>query len=279
MKNYFVWGGSVVKADSKYHMFASRWPENTGFPEGYFNNSEIVRAEADTPSGPYHFKEIVISKRKGNYWDSLMAHNPYLVQFENKYILYYIGKKDADSDRKIGYAVADNIKGPWDRIDQPIKLTSDANNPAPFIETDGSVKLVFRDKKLRMGIATADRFDSNYSISSFDLFPGIRLEDPCIYYQNGIYHIICEDNQGKISGHTRWGVHLVSESGITNWKKGDPLIAYNHTITRENGEKFTFDRRERPQLIFDEKGNITHLITAVLSGGNTWCLVEPIKKH
>ena len=35
MDGYFIWGGSVIKAGPKYNMFASRWPEETGFPGGY----------------------------------------------------------------------------------------------------------------------------------------------------------------------------------------------------------------------------------------------------
>ncbi|MCC2685873.1 MAG: hypothetical protein K0R75_2772, partial [Paenibacillaceae bacterium] len=60
MEGYFVWCGSVIRAeDKKYHMFASRWPKSTGFPNGYRRNSEIVRAVSDTPEGPYQFQEVV----------------------------------------------------------------------------------------------------------------------------------------------------------------------------------------------------------------------------
>ncbi|MBI5396833.1 MAG: hypothetical protein HZA91_16175, partial [Verrucomicrobia bacterium] len=55
MDGYFVWCGSVIKVDDSYHMFASRWPVATKFPEGYRQNSEIVRAVASRPEGPYKF--------------------------------------------------------------------------------------------------------------------------------------------------------------------------------------------------------------------------------
>lgn len=63
MDGYFVWCGSVLKVGRTYHMFASRWPVPTGFPDGYRQHSEIVRAVASRPEGPYHFQEVIISKR------------------------------------------------------------------------------------------------------------------------------------------------------------------------------------------------------------------------
>jgi hypothetical protein len=44
MEGYWVWCGSVIRVDSLYHLFASRWPKTGPFPEGYKTNSEIVRA-------------------------------------------------------------------------------------------------------------------------------------------------------------------------------------------------------------------------------------------
>ena len=56
MEGYFVWGGSLIKAGDEYHLFASRWPEETRFPQGYRDHSEIVRASAKTPLWPYTFR-------------------------------------------------------------------------------------------------------------------------------------------------------------------------------------------------------------------------------
>lgn len=60
MESWFVWGGSVIKVGDTFHLFASRWPEETGFPNGYRSHSQIVRAtakdrmaEADRFDGTY----------------------------------------------------------------------------------------------------------------------------------------------------------------------------------------------------------------------------------
>ena len=41
MDDYFVWCGSVIRAeDGRYPMFASRWPKATKFPDGYRQNMD-----------------------------------------------------------------------------------------------------------------------------------------------------------------------------------------------------------------------------------------------
>jgi hypothetical protein len=99
MDGYFVWCGSVIKVGNAYEMFASRWPTSTKFPEGYRQHSEIVRAEASRPEGPYVFKEVVIGKRAAGKWDSAMAHNPAIYKVGGTFVLFYIGS-DVGSNRK-----------------------------------------------------------------------------------------------------------------------------------------------------------------------------------
>ena len=153
MPGYFVWGGSLIKVDNQYHLFASRWPTwsalgiapddrgNVSMLGNYRNHSEIVRAVSDNPLGPYEFVEVVVSGRGGDVWDGQMCHNPKILKAGEKYVLYYIGRSPDHPQRKIGYAWAESIEGPWHRVDQQILLTDDANNPAPYIHEDGRVLL------------------------------------------------------------------------------------------------------------------------------------------
>ena len=88
--------------------------------------------------------------------------------------------------------------------------------------------------------------------------------------------MICEDNVGGVSGHTRWGVYLTSEDGVTDWHPTDPIVVYNHSITWSDGTGIHCQRRERPQLRIDEHGHLTHLFTSILFQGNTWNQAVPI---
>jgi methylthioribose-1-phosphate isomerase len=119
MDGYFVWCGSVIKADNTYQLFASRWPVPTSFPDGYRTHSEIVRAVATKPEGPYIFQEVVIGPRAAGKWDSGMAHNPAIYHVDGTFVLYYIGSDVGSRYRQIGVATATAIAGPWTRRDQP----------------------------------------------------------------------------------------------------------------------------------------------------------------
>lgn len=278
---YFVWCGSLIKADGEYHLLASRWPEFTGFPDGYRGHSEIVRATADSAEGPYAFREVVVAGRGEPYWDGKMCHNPKIVKTGDTYVLYYIGSACGSKLRKVGYAWSVSVAGPWSRVDEPIPLGEDANNPAPFVHDDGSVLLAYRDQSLHMHIARAPSFRGPYQMVAQDIFPQGRLEDPDLLFLQGAYHMVMEDNQGLLTGHERYGGHLVSHDGVA-WRPHSQSTVYTHDIQFEDGTSITAERRERPELFCDSvrdatKGEEpTHLISSVLSQGKTCCVIQPI---
>jgi len=279
MEGYFVWGGSLIKVGDRYHLFASRWPKATRFPQGYRDHSEIVRATASTPLGPYTFQEVVVAGRGGSWWDGKMCHNPKIVRAGDTYVLYYIGSAVGSGLRKCGYAWSKSIAGPWNRCDQPLPFGEDHNNPAPYVHDDGRVLIAFRDRELNMFVATADAFNGTYKIVSKDLFP-FRVEDPDLYFAHGRYHMIAEDNAGGLTGAVRHGAHLISTDGH-QWTPADPVKVYDHTLRWTDGTSTHAERRERPELFnanAKRKGNgdPTHLLTAVLVDGHTWCHIQPI---
>ena len=279
MDGYFVWGGSVVKVGQEYHLFASRWPRETGFPQGYRSHSEIVRATAKTPLGPYTFREVVLAGRGGTWWDGKMCHNPKIVKAGDTYVLYHIGSAVGSSLRKCGYAHAKAVEGPWTRMEQPLPFGEDHNNPAPYIHPDGRVLVAFRDRQLNMYVASAPAFDGPYEIAARHLFP-FKIEDPDLFFCGDRYHMIVEDNVGKLTGHVRHGGHLLSEDGL-HWKPADPVRIYDHTLRWTDGTTTHADRRERPELFnanAERKGNgdPTHLLTGVQVGDRTWCHIQPI---
>jgi hypothetical protein len=284
MEGYWVWGGSMIKVGSTYHLFASRWKKDGPFPEGYRQNSEIVRATSSSPTGPFSFQEVVIGERDSLYWDSNMSHNPTIHKIGNEYVLFYIGSDFTTANsatkgllRRVGYASSKKITGPWKRSDKPV-IDSESNNPALLIE-ESKVKLVYRDSDLKVFIAEADNYKGPYILNNDNAWSACKLEDFYIFRAGNQYHIICEDNVGGVSGHVRWGVHLVSENGITGWQKYDPVVVYDHDILMEDNSVLKCVRRERPQLLI-EKGKITCLINGVFDGNNSWCqpviLKEPI---
>lgn len=285
MDGYWIWGGSIIKVGSTYHLFASRWKKDGPFPEGYRQNSEIVRATSLSPLGPFNFEEVVIGERDSSFWDSNMSHNPAIHKIGNEFVLFYIGsdfttygKNSGNLLRRIGYATSISIYGPWKRSEKPV-IDAESNNPA--LLADGkTVKLLYRDSNLRIFLAESNSYKGPFTTINDNLWPECKLEDFYLFKTKDQYHIICEDNVGRVSGHERWGVHLFSENGKDKWKIYDPVVVYDHDILYEDGSVLHCQRRERPQLLV-QKGQITHLVTGVYDGKDSWCqpvqLVSPVK--
>ena len=283
MDGYWVWGGSLIKADSGYHLFASRWPKTSHFPEGYRNHSEIVRASSKSALGPFIFEEVIIGERDSIFWDANMAHNPTIHKIGDEYVLFYIGSDfttyqegSKNLFRSVGYASSKSINGPWKRSDKPI-INSESNNPAIVVDK-GSIKLMFRNSQLRIYIAESESYKGPYTIVNDNVWPECKLEDFYLFKANNQYHMIAEDNVGGVSGHERWGIHLYSNDGIKNWKKYDPLIVYDHDILLENDSVIHCNRRERVQLLI-ENNEITHITTSVYDGENSWTQPVRLKEY
>jgi hypothetical protein len=282
MEGYWVWGGSMVKVDGEYHLFASRWPKEAAFPDGYRSQSEIVRATSANPLGPFKFEEVVIGERDSSFWDANMAHNPTIHKIGDDYVLFYIGSDFTTQLpgtqallRRVGYATAKSVSGPWERSPRPV-ISYESNNPALLVNGN-RVLLLFRDEKLQTYMATADTYQGPFVVKNNNVWPDMKIEDFYLFRSAEGYHMICEDNVGGISGHVRWGVHLFSENGINNWLEYSPLIVYDHDLAVDNDSIIHCVRRERPQLLI-EKNKITYLITSVFDGTDSWC--QPVKlKH
>lgn len=277
MDGYFIWCGSVIFASGEYNMFASRWRENLKFPEGYMVGSEIVHAVSPNPEGPFVYKKTILSTRHRGWWDSQFAHNPQIVKIGNTYVLYYIGAATNNrQQRRIGYAATRNLNDKWERQNKCIDLgRDDCNNPAAYVNRDGSVLLAFRWGNQRIGIARADRYDGKYTVLNEDIIPNIIAEDPFLYMNGNHYEMIVEDGKGALTGHERYGAILESTDGV-DWKVKKHCLAYDHTLIYSDLSIIKAERRERPQLLFNKTGKPTHLYTGVLYEGKTWNVCQPL---
>lgn len=201
LEGYWVWDPSVIRGeDGRYHLFASRWPKDITFHPGWMTNSEVIRAVADRPQGPFTFKEVVLPARGVEFWDGRSTHNPTIRRHGGNYLLFYMGSTHPLGDaprgerfeltdprciagragKRIGLAIAPSLEGPWERFERPILdvrpgtffsfLTS---NPAPVVHADGSVLLVFKARRYEpdgthgrmvFGVAKAPHYRGPYSV-------------------------------------------------------------------------------------------------------------------
>lgn len=280
MEGYHIWCGSAIRGeDGKYYLFASRWPRETRFPQGYMFHSEIVLAVTDDLTKPFEYVKTIIGQRDRKYWDGQMAHNPQIMKISDEYALFYIGCCDGTAEtRAIGCARAKELTGEWIRPDQPLRLPPNANNPAVCPAPDGSLMMIFRDGSLHVSAARAEKLGEEFEVLKYDLFPQTALEDFFLFRKDGHWEMLLEDNRGGLTGHERFGAHLISEDCV-NWRTADPVIAYDHTLRYNDGTCLQAERRERPQLLFNEQGEAIALFNGVLIDDHTWNFVQPVDRY
>jgi hypothetical protein len=302
MDGYWVWCGSVIKGDDgKYHMFASRWPKDITFHPGWMTNSEVVRAVADKPEGPYVFKEVVLPARGVQYWDGRSTHNPSITKHGDTYLLYYMGSTHplgdaprgekfdlndprcivARANKRIGLAVSKSLSGPWTRFDKPILDTKPGtyysfltSNPAPSVSEDGSALLIFKarryDEKGRhgamvLGLARAKNFLGPYEVVSKEPLFGPdhfgEVEDPFVW-------------QGPDGGYELIAKDMTGNltgekhAGIyalspdgEHWKLAPNPKAYSRKVRWDDGTEQVMGQLERPFLLI-EKGRPVFMFAA-----------------
>lgn len=302
MEGYWVWCGSVIKGDDgKYHMFSSRWPKDITFHPGWMTSSEIVRAVADKPEGPYTFQEVVLPARGIEYWDGRATHNPAIARHGDTYVLYYMGSTHpladaprgekfplddpraivARSMKRVGIATAKSPSGPWTRYDRPILETKPGtfysfltSNPAPVIHDDGSVYLMFKARRYEggkhsamvLGAARAKHYLGPYEVVVTEpLFSPTKMgevEDPFVWKTPGGYEMVAKDMSGKLTGEKHAGIHARSKDGI-EWSVAGK--AWSRQVTWDDGTEQQMGQLERPCLLI-ENGKPVFLFAATGDG-------------
>lgn len=304
MDDFWIWCPSVIQAeDGTWHMFASRWPAALPMHPGWLTHSEVIRATATDPTGPYTVAEVVLPARGPEHWDGRATHNPRIHAVDGRFYLFYTGityPQDpppldrslalddpavgaARASKRIGVAVADSLTGPWTRPDGPALDVAEGtfysyltSNPAPLRTAEGRDLLAFKSRAttadggygaMSLGMATAERPEGPYRvISDAPLFEDLgEFEDPFFWEASDGFHIIAKDMYGQVTGQRGGGAHFVSADALT-WTLGTPAVAWRREVRFDDGRTVTFGNVERPSVLRAADGTITHLIGAVSDG-------------
>ncbi len=307
--DFWIWGSSVIKGeDGKYHMFASRWPKEVDFG-CWVTNSEVVRAVSDTPAGPYKFEEVVLPVRGPEFFDGMCTHNPRIIKYKDKYLLYHMGttydfpRPDKENpsptsenwgkawmNKRIGLAIGDSVYGPWERVDTPVIEprpghwdASITSNPAAAVDPKtGKILLMYKSSTdglvppLLLGVSMADSPRGEYKRLSEE--PIFRFETP----DNNLIdvedpYIWWAGDRYEAVVKDRSGKICGEEGGGVhvwskdgvNWNLFDKLKAYSRYITWDDGTKTHQNHFERP-FVLVEDGKPTHLFAAVGNGPKAW---------
>ncbi|MCF7838248.1 MAG: glycoside hydrolase family protein [Candidatus Marinimicrobia bacterium] len=314
MEDFWIWCGSVVRGeDRRYHMFASRWPKAYPFYSGYLYFSEIVRAVADRPAGPYQFQEVVLPARGTQFWDGQMTHNPVVVRQGDQYLLFHIGttfsgpkptpaelRQEPSGGRaanvpSIGLATARSVFGPWQRRDQPILTPrpdhwdhSVITNPAPCVLANGRIFMLYRSYGAQIGAACAAGPDVPFvRLGEAPVVPFSgpnRIEDMCVWQTGDRFEMLAKDltPDGALCGEIHAGLHAFSDDGLT-WTLAKPAKAYSRQVLWADGATTIQGCLERPQILIED-GQPTHLFAATGDGPGgfnhctkTWNMAIPLR--
>lgn len=303
-EGWWVWCPSIIRGpDGLWHMFASRWPGWLPMHPGWMTNSEVVRATAANPEGPYTYAGTVLPARGPEYWDGCSTHNPTIREHGGRYYLFYTGITHpfrplapgealtiqdprclvSRSMKRVGVAWADRLEGPWHRSESPLLpvrpetfysfLTS---NPSPWIFPDGRTFMLFKSRKwvgpshsaMMIGLAAADQPGGPFSVQGGGPLFGSNhfgeLEDPFLWHDGNRFHVLAKDMSGGLTGQPGAGFHGVS-GDARNWESGDPPVAFRREILREGGKIESVGSLERPFLLIQD-GRPTHLCAASSNG-------------
>ena len=265
-EDHWVWCGSVVRSheDGRYHMFASRWPRTLAMSPHWLFNSEVVRASAAAPEGPYRFDEVVLPRRGPESFDGMNTHNPSVKFWNGTYYLYYMGATYDDgpppgpgepvpheryvatwNNKRIGLATSRSVFGPWTRRDTPLLLPrpgkwdrTATTNPSAAILPDGTTYMIYKSRAgdgapLQLGIAVAPRPDGPFERltdgPAFDFGdPHLHVEDPFLWRQDGRFHVILKDDYKPRAGEpfAAPGGGLTGEWGAGVYATSDDCVAW-----------------------------------------------------
>lgn len=299
-KGFYTWCGSMIRGeDDKSYLFYSRWPYEKKMA-GWVRYSEIACAVADDPMGPYRPHSVAIKGRGGDFFDAGAAHNPHIHRFGSRYYLYYMGAGEKGNfnasrmSQRIGVAVADNLTGPWQRDEKPLIDVTPGSFDSKMVTNPsvaffkGRYVMVYKaqgdDGKVLHGVAFADAPDGPFQKHGKPIFThpdhSFPAEDPFIFVYRGSLYAILSDH-AAFTGIKQALCLFRSEDGI-DWKPAEHPLVSDRTVLWADGTSETLADLERPQMVFDDKGEPMILFCAATRGqrspGNTFNIQIPLQK-
>jgi hypothetical protein len=247
MQHWNYWDGQIIKApDGKYHLFASRWNQARG--HGGWFGSQAVHAVSDHLMGPYVDKGLCWPDDAGGRGHNVGA----LTLPDGSYAVY------VSETRPCEVYVSKSLDGPWEHHGT-ITVEGDprwhASNVSIMARPDGKFEFTERDGR----IFISDKgILGPYQPQGDSVFPkGIpNLEDPCIWYSGGLYHITVN------SWSTRKAYHLTSADGIHDWTNRGVAYDPREAIVRyADGTVNHWNKVERPS-VYIENGHVAAMTLA-----------------
>ncbi len=241
------WDGKILQGpDSRYHLYAGRWPQNKGFADwpnsvivGSVSDGALVGSYLPTTTAPFSGKEQnvtgivlnngtnVLLRSPGNIYQSASLADPWTS--EGALVVTANGSTISTATTE-NQSIWQSATGSFLIISRTFQeMTSDTNILGPYLIQ-----------------ATIPSLQSQ------------GYEDPVVWCSGGQYHLIAN------MYNARKAMHFTSADGITNWKNMG--LAYDPTtdfIRYTDGTVNHWYKMERPG-VFMESGHVTAFTFAVI---------------
>lgn len=292
VEGYHCWGPQIVKGDDeKYYLIYSRWAKQGG---DWMTTSEVAVAIADQVEGPYRHLKVLLKGRGPGHWDELMAHNPKLKRFGDKYYLYYISSKDGPTrghirdSQRIGVAVSTSLLGPYIPSESPIvepqaPIHNITVNPGVVQMPDGRYLMILKgDIKPKKPEDRMPQRVQGLAISKspegpFEVLPEVAIQD-IDTEDASIWH---DANRKKFFAvfHAHKYIGLIESNDGRNWQAAEHYTITGNELQRADGSALkTRAPLQRPS-IYLENSEPRALCLAVPKPGDWHCVIVPLKKQ
>ncbi|GBG26210.1 Hypothetical Protein FCC1311_024312 [Hondaea fermentalgiana] len=156
---------------------------------------------------------------------------------------------------------AESLAGPWQSHEAAISFdVGDNANPSPVVFPNGTVLILFHALNFAIAESVGTDWRGPYKLRSTKACGA--GEDPFLYIdQRGYFH--CLSHAAPFSHPRSSIVHSFSRDGYTWTVSKTGATAGSEIDYGAAHGKVLFSKRERPKLMFNEKREITHLISGV----------------
>jgi hypothetical protein len=256
-----TWNGAILRgADGIYHLY------NPLYPVGALGGTTtLMHGTSKTVAGPYQWPK------------SAFITIPTLGAFDGPKSLVYTEQNRTKYSLWLGGNVytANSAAGPFARL---VGFRYPGHNPAPVFHNGAFYTIV----SMAAGIMTTPQLVAGakwtqYASIAQDNVPTNWLpEDPDMWIDaKGNWHIVnhCySEHEWEHCATSVLSSHFFSRDGKTWDFLKEAIQPYSHTVQYDDGTSHMFVTMERPNLYFDENGNLTHIhLAADLVTGDEGC--------
>lgn len=272
LANYCYWDGTILKGTDeetgkdKYYMFASRWDQANG--HSGWGGSVAVYATSDNLEGPYTDQGMLW----GDYYEGA-GHNVFAFEISKTDPAYKEGYRYAISVSDTGLHgdqmngsihISKSLDGPWEHVgimetDGKFRLSNVTITQRP----DGTYLATGRDGDIATATSVRGPWTTQRQKLWWDI-PGMNtsaLEDPVLWYSDGMYHIVVNNWQEK------YAYYLTSYDGVQDWTLHTGTAYSAETMAQHlqytDGTKNSWTKLERPG-VYIEDGTLKAMTLAAI---------------